>query len=99
MTRDSERVSDILVHVLVAFCKMKTVRLGSIGQECKYANRYFTQGTNTNVEEERMHVAWFRGRGDDEGWKVCRRGKNNFKREQKEKVYEGVQGTAQRHIV
>lgn len=46
---------------------MKTVHLGSISQECKYANHYSTHGTNTNVEEECMHVALLRGRSDDGG--------------------------------
>lgn len=49
---------------------MKTVHLESISQECKYANHYSTHGTNTNVEEECMHVASLRGRSDDGGG-VC----------------------------
>lgn len=84
--RHSEQVPDILVHVPVPFCKMKTVHLGFIRQECKYANRYSTHGTNANVEEERMHVALFRGRSDNGGWGVARpsKWKNKFKREQEE---------------
>lgn len=103
--RDSEQVPDVLAHVPVSFCKMKTVHLGLINQECKYANHYSTHGTNTNVEEECMHVALFRGRSDDGGWgwQVCQRGKTGLKESRKEKKlsweYEDVQGTAQRHTV
>lgn len=76
---------------------MKTVHLGSISQECKYANHYSTHGTNTNVEEECMHVALLRGRSDDGG---CVWGGERARREGEEsQEYEGVQETAQRHTV
>lgn len=84
---------------------MKTMHLGFIRQECKYANRYSTHGKNANVEEERMHVPLFRGRSVDGGCGVARlsKRKNKFKREQEGekqlREYEGMQGTAQRHTV
>lgn len=77
---------------------MKTVHLGSISQECKYANHYSTHGTNTNVEEECMHVALLRGRSDD-GGAVCVGGKRARREGEESQEYEGVQETAQRHTV
>lgn len=84
------------------FYRIKNVHPGSIRRECKYANNYSAHGTNTNVEEERVHMALFRGHSNDGGVPGLTDRKNSLKesREKRRTVEkEDVQESAQRHTV
>lgn len=69
---------------------------GSIRQECKYAINYSAHRTNTNVEEERVHMALFRGHSNDGGLPSLTDRKKQLKRKQGEKKNGGERRRARK---